>query len=122
MKQVLNYLTRSIILFFIFGCNNSNETSPYSAVLSQPPYASLTDSIKDNSGNADLYFHRALLLKKNSLPEPALADFKKAWSLKPKEEYAANITALLLEDKPDSVVVFANRALKKIQNSIFLRL
>lgn len=111
-----------MMLFFLAGCNSANETSPYNAVLSQPPYASLTDSIKDNRGNSDLYFHRALLLKKNNLPEPALADFKKAWSLKQKEEYAANISAMLLENKPDSAVSFIHDALKKIPKSIFLQL
>ena len=124
MKTRLNkYFSLLLILvLFIAGCNSGDDSSPYDSVLLQPPYSSLTDSIKADHNNPELYFHRALLLKKNNLPEPALADFKKAWSLKDKEEYAANITALLLENKPDSVVVFANEALKKLPASIFLKL
>lgn len=123
MKPRLNkYFFSLLIILFIVSCNNGDDSSPYDTVLLQPPYSSLTDSIKADHNNPELYFHRALLLKKNNLPEPALADFKKAWSLKDKEEYAANITGLLLENKPDSVVVFANEALKKLPNSIFLKL
>ena len=122
MKRFLNSPVFVFILFSIAGCNNNNDNSPYDAILAQPPYSALTDSIKDNRSNSELYFHRALLLKKNNLPQPALVDFKKAWSLKEKEEYAANISALLLENKPDSAVIFINDALKKIPNSIFLKL
>ncbi|MES1226998.1 MAG: tetratricopeptide repeat protein, partial [Bacteroidota bacterium] len=113
----------TILVFFAIGCNNSNDTSPYDTVLLQPPYSSLTDSIKADRSNPELYFHRALLLKKNNLPEPAVADFKKAWSLNQKEEYAANVSALLLENnRPDSAAAFVNDALKQIPTSIFLKL
>lgn len=122
MKSFFSNAAFVFILFIFAGCNNNNDKSPYDAVLAQPPYTSLTDSIRDSHSNPELYFHRALLLKKNNLPEPALADFKKAWSLQGKEEYAANISALLLENKPDSAVIFINDALKKIPNSIFLKL
>jgi len=112
-----------IVLFLALACNNNDTGSAYDSVLSLPPYSSLTDSIKNDRNNAELYYHRALLLKKNNLPEPAFADFKKAWSLKDKEEYAANASSLLLENnKPDSAVVFINEALKKIPTSIFLKL
>jgi tetratricopeptide (TPR) repeat protein len=111
-----------ILSYFFIGCNNHEQNSPYDTVLVQPPYSGLTDSIKDNRNNADLYYQRALLLKKNNLPEPALADFQKAWSLKGKEEYAANISALLVDSKPDSAVAFIADALKKIPASIFLKL
>src|SRR3982751_147995 len=122
MKRFLKNIILVIIPFLLAQCNNNNDNSPYDAVLGQPPYATFTDSIKDNRSNSELYFHRALLLKKNNLPEPALADFKKAWALKEKEEYAANVSALLLENKPDSAVVFINDALKKIPSSVFLKL
>jgi tetratricopeptide (TPR) repeat protein len=111
------------LILFASSCNNNNDSSPYDAILSQPPYSSLSDSIKADRSNAELYFHRALLLKKNNLPEPAFADFKKAWSLKSQEEYAANASNLLLENnKPDSAIVFIKEALTKIPKSIFLKL
>ena len=123
MKLVLKFsFAVVIILTFFIGCNSNDESSPYGNVLAQPAYSSLTDSIKVDRKNADLYYHRALLLKKNNLPEPALADFQKAWSLKEKEEYAANISAMLVENKPDSALAFITGALKKIPSSIFLKL
>ncbi|MGC4038870.1 MAG: tetratricopeptide repeat protein [Chitinophagaceae bacterium] len=123
MNTVLrNFLLLATAVTLFSACNNNDESSPYSSVLSLAPYSSLTDSIKNDRKNDVLYFHRALALKKNNLPEPALADFKKAWSLKQKEEYAANITNMLLENKPDSVVAFATEALKKIPSSIFIKL
>ncbi|MES1218233.1 MAG: tetratricopeptide repeat protein [Bacteroidota bacterium] len=121
MKLIFK-LSILILITVIAACNNSDTVSPYNEILRQPPYLALTDSIKDNSGNDNLYFRRAVLLRKNELKEPALADFQKAWSLKGKEEYAANISALLLENKPDSAIVFINGALQKIPSSIFLKL
>ena len=111
-----------ILVAALTACNNAINKSPYGELLVQPPYASLTDSLKDNSGNDNLYFRRGLLLRKNGLNEPALADLQKAWSLKNKEQYAAHISAILLEKKPDSAIVFIADALKKIPSSIFLKL
>lgn len=111
-------------LFFIFiyaGCNDKDEKTPYDQVLNQAPYASITDSIKNEKSNADLYYHRAELLKKNDLPEPALADYKKAWSLNKKEEYAVGLSSLLLDKNPDSAVVFLQSALQ-ITPGLFLQL
>lgn len=124
MKTRLNNIISAILIsaLFVTGCQSNEEKSPYDIVLKQAPYSSLTDSIKADHNNPDLYFRRALLLKKNNLPEPALTDFKKAWSLKDNEEYAANISAMLLENNPDSTVVFATEALKKNPKSIFLKL
>src|SRR5258706_6915416 len=107
--------------FFVIGCNNKN-TSPFGEVLSQPPFASLTDSIKKEPQNDELYFHRAILLNKNNFPEQALADFQKAWSLKKDERYALGISTLLTDKKPDSALVFLNKALKELPNSLLLKL
>ncbi|MCW3117337.1 MAG: hypothetical protein JWM28_1419 [Chitinophagaceae bacterium] len=106
----------------ITACNHTDNSSPYNDLLIQPPYSTLTDSIKDNSGNDNLYFRRGLLLRKNELIEPALDDFQKAWSLKNKEQYAAIISAILVEKKPDSAIIFIKNALQKIPSSTFLKL
>ena len=96
-----------ILSFLIWGCNSNEQTSsPFAEILSQPPFASLTDSISKEPGRDDLYFRRAVLLNKNNLPEPALADFKKAWSIAPAETYAVGVSNILLEKKPDSAVLF----------------
>lgn len=119
-KVIVVALSAGIIFFS--GCTNGEDQSPYQDILSQPPFASLSDSIKKEPGRDELYFHRAVLLNKNNFPEPALADFKKAWSLQKKEQYALGIATLLLDKKPDSAVSFINDALKDLPKSILLRL
>jgi len=112
-----------ILSFLLLGCNSNEQTSsPFANILSQPPFASLTDSIRKEPGRDDLYFRRAVLLNKNNLPEPALADFKKAWSIAPAETYAVGVSNILLEKKPDSAILFLRKAIEEIPNSIFLQL
>ena len=115
------------IYFFLFltillwGCNDNNDTSsPFDEILSQPPYASLTDSIRKEPVRDDLYFRRAILLNKNNFPEPALVDFRKAWSLAKEESYAVGVSNILLEKKPDSAIDFLKEAIKEIPASLFL--
>lgn len=111
------------LVFFVWACNNNDHSSsPFDNILSQPPYASITDSIRKEPGRDDLYFRRAVLLDKNNLPEPALVDFRKAWSLAPLEVYAIGISNILLEKKSDSAIVFLNQALRDLPKSIFLKL
>ena len=111
------------LTFLLWGCNSTdNSSSPFSEILSQPPYASITDSIRKQPGRDDLYFRRAVLLNKNNLPEPALADFKKAWSLAPAETYAVGVSNILFEKKPDSAVLFLRKALEEIPTSLYLQL
>jgi tetratricopeptide (TPR) repeat protein len=109
-------------LFFVTSCNDNKDTSPYSEILSQSPFSSLTDSIKKEPQNDELYFRRAILLNKNNFPEPALADFQKAWSLKKEEKYAFGVGTILSDRKPDSAVRFLDQALKEIPNSLLLHL
>lgn len=111
------------LAFFWAACNSDDHSSsPFDNILSQPPYASISDSISKQPDRDDLYFRRAALLDKNNLPEPALADFRKAWSLAPLEIYAIGISNILLEKKPDSAIVFLNEALQDLPKSIFLKL
>ena len=111
-----------IVLIFISSCNGKDSSSPFDKVLAQPPYAELTDSIKQEPKRDDLYFRRAVLLNTNELSEPALADFQKAWSLKKNEKYAFAISSLLLDKKPDSATLFLNQALKELPESFLLHL
>lgn len=110
------------LLILCAACNNNNSSSPYDEILSQPLFSSITDSIRKEPNRDDLYFRRAVLLNKNNLPEPALADFRKAWSLAKEEVYAVGVSNILLEKKPDSAVVFLNEAIKEIPNSLFLQI
>ena len=111
------------LTFLLSGCNtNDDASSPFDEILSQPPYADITDSIHKEPGRDDLYFRRAILLNKNNFPEPALADFRKAWSLAKEESYAVGVSNILLEKKTDSAVVFLKEAIKEIPNSLFLQI
>ncbi|MDP4263792.1 MAG: tetratricopeptide repeat protein [Bacteroidota bacterium] len=109
-------------LFILTACTNKDDASPYDEILAQPLYASLTDSIKQQPKNDELYFRRAVLLNKNNFPEPALADFQKAWSLHKYEKYAFGIANIWLDKKPDSAAIFLNEALKGLPESYLLRL
>jgi tetratricopeptide (TPR) repeat protein len=111
----------SFLILLLLGCNNKSS-SQYDEILSQPLFSSITDSIRKEPGRDDLYFRRAVLLNKNNLPEPALADFRKAWSLAKEESYAVGVSNILLEKKPDSAIGFLNEAIKEIPNSLFLQI
>ena len=119
-------MNRILLLFVGFylltGCNSNEDSSPYSEVLAQPPYSVLTDSIKKEPKRDELYFRRAVLLNKNNFPEPALADFKKAWSLRQNESYAIGVSNILVEKKPDEATAFLKEALNALPKSLFLQL
>jgi tetratricopeptide (TPR) repeat protein len=109
-------------MIFLIGCNDKSNTTAFDEILKQQLFAPLTDSIKHEPKRDDLYFRRAVLLNKNNFPEPALADFQKAWSLKKEEKYAFAISKLLLDKKPDSAITFLNSALHDLPNSFLLKL
>ena len=109
-------------MLFLTNCTNNEPTSPFEDVLNQPTFANLSDSIRKDVSNHELYFRRAVLLNKNNYPEPALADFEKAWSLKKDERYAYAIGSLWVDKKADSAIVFLNKALEDLPQSILLRL
>lgn len=109
-------------MILVISCNDREKDSPYQEILSRPPYASLTDSIRKDEDNDALWFRRAVLLNSNNLPEPALADFRQAWSLKKEERYALGISNLLLDSNPDSALIFLNQAVTAIPNSFLLQL
>lgn len=119
-------MTRLFLLIvgigWVTGCNNKKESSPFDEILSNPPYASLTDSIEKQPARDDLYFRRAVLLNSNDFPEPALADFRKAWSLNREEKYAFGISMILLEKNPDSAIAFLDRTMKELPQSALLGL
>ncbi len=110
----------AFLILIMLGCNDNKSSSPYDEILSQPPFSSITDSIRKEPNRDDLYFRRAVLLNKNNFPEPALADFRKAWSLAKEESYAAGVSNILLEKKSDSAILFLNEAIKEFPNSLFL--
>lgn len=119
----MKWLFFLIPVSFFLACNDSGSSaSPFDEILNQPPFASLTDSIRKDPRRDELYFRRAILLNKNNLPEPALADFRKAWSLNKEESYAIGAGNTLLEKQADSAILFLQDAVKELPQSIFLHL
>lgn len=123
----MNRLTKiagvfATVLIILSSCNDNTPTSPYEEILALPPFAVLTDSIKNEKNNPDLYFRRAVLLNSNNFPEPALADFQQAWSLKKEEKYAYAISTILVDKNPDSAALFLNESLKELPQSTLLRI
>lgn len=110
------------VLIILSSCNDNTPSSPYADIFAQPPFALLTDSINNYPANHDLYFRRAVLLNTNNFPEPALADFQQAWSLKKEEKYAYAISTILVDKNPDSAVLFLNESLKELPQSTLLRI
>ncbi len=118
----LLYIAALPAIFFTSGCKGKEENSPFAQFLNQAPFVEVTDSIRKQAGNDELYFHRAVLLNKNNFPEPALADFRKAWSIRKDERYAFGISTILLERRSDSAILFLNESLKELPQSILLRI
>lgn len=103
----------------LFACSN-NEDGP-DALLAQPPFQALTDSIRQAPKNSELYYRRGVLLYQNAQPAYAAQDLRQAWSLQPREEYALSMTTLLREKSADSAILFIESALRKLPNSIALQ-
>jgi tetratricopeptide (TPR) repeat protein len=100
----------------------SNDQQAADPLLSQQPYASLTDSIRQFPKNAELYYRRGGLLYSNNQVAEAKTDIRKAWELDPKEEYALSMTTILRAGNIDSAMAFIQEALKKTPNSIALQI
>ena len=120
IAKIFSLVTAGLIL--ISSCNDKGTDSPFGEILNRPPYAGLTDSIKQEPQNDELFFRRAVLFNTNNLPEPALADFKTAWEIKKDERYAYGISNLLLDKKPDSAILFLKQLLADLPNSFLLQL
>lgn len=123
MNKVANLVSAILAgMILLSSCHDKGTESPYDEILQKGPFKTLTDSIRLEPNNHDLYFRRAVLLNSNNFPEPALLDFQKAWSLKKEEKYALGVSTLLLEKKPDSAILFLDDARKLLPGSQLLQL
>ena len=113
------FMALAVLVICITACNQQNEKTAYDSILQEPPFDVLTDSINREKNNDALYYRRGLKLKEANFTEPALADFNKAWSLNKREEYAVNISSILLDKQPDSAEVFLESALRIIPSLFF---
>ena len=103
---------------FIFSCSDEHENDP----VSEPPYAQLTDSIRNMPRNSSLYYRRGSMLFGNGQYQLAEMDFQKAWDLEPKEEYAVSLTAVLKQRGPEEALKFLREAIKKLPGNVFLQI
>jgi len=107
--------------FFLLSCNDK-KSSEGNAILSQPPYDKLTDSIEQSPTNDQLYFRRGTILYSNEEINLAQKDVEKAWQLNPNEQYALRLTTILKQKNSDSAIAFLQEALKKLPSSISLKI
>jgi tetratricopeptide (TPR) repeat protein len=103
-----------LLLSVTIACNNNNQED----ILLKPPFASLTDSIHKNPGDADLLFRRGELLSQHDQHELAFLDYKSAWQKKQSEEIAmAYVSNLYLINKPGEAVSLLEEAVKKFPSN-----
>jgi tetratricopeptide (TPR) repeat protein len=117
-------MKNGIIIFlsiFLFSCGNNN-TEETDSLLKAAPYTNLTDSISLQPKNGDLYYRRAALLLQNDQLGLAEKDLKTAWSLSTNEQYALGVVNVLRRKNVDSAIYFIDEALKKLPNSIALKI
>lgn len=108
----MNLVGLCIMALWTAGCNSTPKTPE--DILSLPPYAGITDSIKAAPQQADLYLVRALRLSQNNRHELATADYEKAWTLQPSEGTALQyISNLLLVDEAGEAVKLLKSCIEK---------
>jgi len=106
------------------ACNNSNtERGEVAAILTQPPYQTITDSINEDPDNTALYQRRAALLLQQDELQLAQADLTKAWELNPSEESAEQlVNVLFMLGNNREAVRFLEELIKKYpENTGFQR-
>jgi tetratricopeptide (TPR) repeat protein len=103
------------LLCWLCSCKSGTDGKESAEkVLSAPPYAGLTDSIKQFPQNQDLYMQRAVLLSQNNRHELAMDDYKKAWELKPEQHIAMQyVSNLMLVNRPEDAVKILKESIAK---------
>lgn len=105
------------LLLPLAACNNTDQNP----LLVQQPYAPITDSIAKQPRNAGLYERRATLLLQNEEPMLAAQDFRTAYTLQPNEDNAIGAARFLIGRNNDSAVAFLADAVKKVPESLVLK-
>ncbi|MFN2439469.1 MAG: tetratricopeptide repeat protein [Chitinophagaceae bacterium] len=116
-------MQKSFLILFSFAycvvaCNNEADK----VVLQKPPFAKLTDSIRQAPENAELYYRRGSLLFQNEQMIYAEKDLRQAWSLAPSEKYALGLANILAQKNVDSAITFLKSASQKLPESIALQI
>lgn len=112
------FILLTFLIIVIVSCTH-NDTADM--LLQQPPFQSLTDSIKQQPGNAALYYKRGVMLYENNQLTYAEADTRKAWNLNHTETYALGAAQVLAKKNTDSAIAFLQQATSALPNSIALK-
>lgn len=108
MKRILPIV---FIAIAAVSCNRKDTKNDFDGLLKQPPYKVYTDSIANEPKRASLYFSRGTLLLENRQPEPALADFEKAWELQPTDIHGWYYGGMLINvQRYDSAIDILKKA------------
>jgi tetratricopeptide (TPR) repeat protein len=113
---MFRFILFTTLLGALISCGNGEDD----AVLKNPLFGSLTDSIERDPGNSELWYKRGVLLYQNNYTAYARADVEKAWSLQPKESYALSLANLLRQKSADSAIIFLRSATEKVKGSVAL--
>ncbi len=110
------------VLLIVAACNDGQISSPYAELLSRPPYAPLTDSIRERPDDPELYYRRGTLLMRNNNQLPAIADLDHAWKLQQREAYAIALGNALADAHADTLTTFLRHAAAIFPNSLAIHL
>lgn len=86
------------LLLTLFSCGGDGERhhADFEQTLQSPPFATLTDSIRQFPEDAALRMKRAISLSQHNLHEVATADYRKAWEISGDENIALQYISNLL--------------------------
>jgi tetratricopeptide (TPR) repeat protein len=107
-----------LVVTLMQGCRGDDKEGRTEKLLNSKPFEDLTDSIHDFPDDQDLYLKRGLLLSQNNFHEQAVADYKKAWEIKPDESTAfAYSSGLFLSGREEEAIVFLKQCLATFPDS-----
>jgi tetratricopeptide (TPR) repeat protein len=109
--------------FIVYGCDNKEESSPYSNIYNLSELKDLSDSIRRFPKNDQLYYRRAnaLIGIGEQYIDAAIYDMQKAWELNKNEQYALDMAGLLQMNNPDSAINFLKSVIPSYPGNLFLK-
>ncbi len=113
------------VLLTLFSCEGEEEqfNAGIEQALESPPFAALTDSIRQSPEDVPLRLKRALLLSQHNLHELATADYRKAWEESGNEDVALQYISnlLLINELPRAIGLLNEGAAAFPENTEFNR-
>jgi tetratricopeptide (TPR) repeat protein len=107
-----------LLVSLVVGCSGGDKEMQAEKLLNSKPFEEITDSINDFPEEPELYLKRGLLLSQNNFHVQAVADYKKAWELKPEESTAfAYSSGLFLSGREVEAIAFLKQCLASYPDS-----